>query len=299
MSSLLRPDPHGYADRWTEVVDHIVQYRAPGSRVVAFMHAAKTGGSSIHGAISSSGGWSFCRLKESYLPASRCMCGDPACVAASAFALKTLAAPEPGAVRHYFCHFPHERYSAIRWFRGALAQRGVRLDAAYTVFRPARARLESMFCDYWVQAMASDSAGDGFEQPTQHLRRIQERYRIDSASYVDRDGRIDSHAWFRSYARNGAGIPFSMAEMFDGSVTSLSLALRSGALTMLRMSDIDPWLRDLAGCSHVPRRRTSVDRRPPAVVAALEDAREIIDALAETDWAFDQVADEHLSLGDA
>lgn len=299
MSSVLRPDPHGYADRWAEVVDHIARDRVPGSMVVAFLHAAKTGGSSIHGAVSSSGRWSFCRMRESYLPVSGCMCGDPACGAASARPLKPPAAPVPGgAVRHHFCHFSHERYSAIRWFRDALARRGVRLEAAYTVFRPARERLESMFCDYWVQAMAEDSHPHGLEEPQQHRRRIRERYRIDSMNYVDRSGRIDSRAWFRSYAHHRTGMPFSMVEMFDGSVTSLRLALRAGALTMLQMSDIDPWLRDLTGCSHVVRRRTSVDRRPPAVVAALEDAREIIDALAETDWAFDQAADEHLSIGD-
>lgn len=296
MNATTRPDPHGYAERWNEVADHIAQHRAPSSRIIAFLHAAKTGGSSIGASIPSCGRWWISRMKESYVPLSECYCRDRACTVAPGWTLKPPVTGSPDAVPHYFCHFSHERYSAIRWFRDALAQRGVSLDAAYSVFRPARERLVSIFCDYWVQAMLLDSTQHMSEALRLHHYRIREQYRIDSEQYVDRHGRIDAIAWFRSYARHGAGMPFTMGEMFDGSVTSLRLALQSGDLTLLRMRDIDPWLRDLTGCSHVQRRRTSADKRPAAVVTALEEARDIIDALAETDWTYDQAADEHLSM---
>jgi hypothetical protein len=296
MNAPARPDPHGYAERWTEVADHIAQHTAPSSRIIAFLHAAKTGGSSTSFSIESSGRWWYSRMKESYVPLATCNCNDPACTQWASWTLKPPVTGTPDSVPHYFCHFVHERYCAIRWFRDALAQRGVRLDAAYSVFRPARERLVSMFCDYWVQAMDARQAPAGSQIKQRHRASIRERYRIDSEQYVDRHGRIDAIAWFRSYAQHGVGMPFTMGQMFDGSVTSLRLALQSGDLTLLRMRDIDPWLRDLTGCSHVQRRRTSADKRPAAVVTALEEARDIIDALAETDWTYDQAADEHLRM---
>ena len=117
MNAPARTDPHGYAARWTEVADHIAQHRAPSSRIIAFLHAAKTGGTSTGSTIGSSGRWWFSRMKESYVPLGKCDCLDPACTHWARGTLKPPVTAAPDAVPHYFCHFVHERYSAIRWFR--------------------------------------------------------------------------------------------------------------------------------------------------------------------------------------
>lgn len=289
------PDGNVYSKRWGKVIEYIVANSDASSRIVAFLHAAKTGGSSIGHAFNSTPAWCFNRMKESYIEGDICLCGDPSCRHFTRSLLMERRGADTSCGRNYFLHFAHERYRAVRWCVEALRCGGRQIEASYMTHRSARDRLVSMFCDYWKMATVLEVAN---ERDRSHRAHVHARYRADSKCYVNSAGGIDGCAWFRSVAEHGTGMPFFLCEMFDGSVTNFRVALAKGELSLVRIHEIDDWVNQMTGVRPTTRRRVSRDNRPRAVSAALEDAKVLIDELAERDWEYDQAADEYFMMRD-
>lgn len=288
------PSDDVYCQRWSGVVECITSNSHPSSRIVAFLHAAKTGGSSIGDAFNRAPAWNDNRMTESYLEGDLCMCGERSCQHFTRFLLTRghgSAALRGGS---YFLHFAHERYRAIQWCMEALERRGRQIEVSYMTHRSAKDRLVSMFCDYWKMA-TMEVVGESHES---HGARVHGRYREDGKHYMDSAGRIDGCAWLRSVAEHGTGMPFFLHEMFDGSVTGFRVALATGELALVRLDEVDDWIGQMTGVRPTTRARVSSTNRPREVAAALEDATALIDELAERDWEYDQAADEYFMMRD-
>lgn len=274
--------------RWSRVIDRMINHGSPPSRVIIYLHLAKTGGTTANNCIKAAPDWTFVRMKESYISPDVCSCGDPSCPTDETLSESGIDG-RGGSREKWFCHFVHERYHAARWFADEIRRRGGPPSEVHVSFRPARDRLVSMFKDYWRMALRARTA-EG--QGTPHHKRIAARYRADSEAYLDDTGRIDARAWFSAFSSFGAGMPFSMAEVFDASVMNLRLSLANGEMNIVQTEKMDDWLRALTGVDHVVRGRVS-GSMPDNVVRALDEARDLIDDLAERDWMYDQAVDEY------
>jgi hypothetical protein len=153
-----------------------------------------------------------------------------------------------------------------------------------------------MFCDYWKMATRLEVPN---ERDRLHRANVHARYSADSKHYVNSTGWIDGCAWFRSVAEHGTGMPFFLSEMFDGSVMNFRIALSRGELVLVRLNEVDDWIGQMTGVRPTTRRRVSSVDRPRAVTDAVEDARVLIEELAERDWEYDQAADEYFMMRDA
>jgi len=150
-----------------------------------------------------------------------------------------------------------------------------------------------MFGDYWTHAaIASGILPNPILTP--HRRRAIARYATDSVHYRTAEGPIDGVGWFRSFARYGPGVVFSLDEAFDGDPARLQRELDSGALRLVPTSSMDAFITEFTGLVSSPRRRTSLLAKDPAVEAALADAADLIDELAVRDARFDRVIADHL-----
>jgi hypothetical protein len=232
-------------------------------------------------------GWTFTRVKQSFISSNSCSCGNPDCVFDDNH-FEAGIREEAGRPRNWFCHFAHERYDAPVWFAEELRRRGGPPAEIHVSHRPARKRLVSMFTDYWRMAFSG-----GYDlATTPHEERVIARYRADSQAYIDASGKIDGNAWFRAFSSFGTGMPFSMADVFDGSVMNLRLSLASGDMNLVPTEKMDDWLRALTGIEDVVRGRVS-GSMPENVLLALDEAQDFVDQLAERDWIFDQAVDEY------
>ncbi len=88
-------------------------------------------------------------------------------------------------------------------------------------------------------------------------------------------------------------MPFFLTEVFGGSVDRFRAELDSGVLQLVRTSDVSRFTRDLTGTGVDQQRRSRADL-DPAIAPAIEEAADIIDALARRDAVFDAVIAEHL-----
>lgn len=280
-------NPPAHYHRWNSVLRRILSQNSPDRRVILFLHLPKTGGTTTTNCMKAAPDWTFVRMKPTYIASNVCSCGDPNCMAEQAGAGFDLP-DEADDSRNWFCHFGHERYEAPRWFAEQLRRRGGPPSEIHVSHRPARKRLVSMFKDYWRMAL-----GGGYENDApQHQARIMARYREDSQAYLDGSGRIDGQAWFRAFSTFGSGMAFSMAEVFDGSAMNLRLALANGEMKVVETGRMDDWLRALTGAGEVAHGRVS-GPPPENVRLALEEARGLVDQLAERDWMYDQAVDEY------
>jgi hypothetical protein len=282
-----------YMERWSGTVQELARQRIPGSKITAFLHPAKTGGTTIEHTIRNSERWSFIKMRPSCYPDYQCSCGDPEYTIASRLELGKTGQNPAAAETRYFLRFGHERYDGIRWFAKSLNDHGMKMDAVYMTYRPAHDRLVSLFCDYWNQALSYNSEFDPLNSEGGSLT---EFYKKDSEYYLDEKRHINGRDWFRSFMANGSGFPFSMEDIFDGSVMNFRYALAEGEIHLTKTGNIDSFLSMLTGSEKIERKRVSNKNRPESVVAALSDARDIIDELVERDWAYDQVADEYFTI---
>lgn len=273
--------------RWNSVIETIASRTSSDSRVILFLHLPKTGGTTATNCMKVAKDWKVVRMKESFISSDACSCGDPDCVVEESHA-DVGVREGAGHSENWFCHFVHERYDAPLWFAEELRRRGGPPAEIHVSHRPARKRLVSMFKDYWRMAF-----GGGYGlAATPHEERVIARYRADSQAYVDGSGMIDGNAWFRAFSSFGTGMPFSMADVFDGSVMNLRLSLASGDMNVVQTEKMDDWLGALTGVDHVVHRRVS-GSAPENVLVALDEARHFVDQLAERDWTYDQAVDEY------
>lgn len=279
-----------YRELWAPLLNKISEQAPPTVKIVAFLHFAKTGGSTTAKNISQSSLWQYVRLRESYTSLNNCSCGESHCAFHES---KNLYLSENTA--NIFLHIAHERYSSVVWLNSELKRLGRRLDKVYVTYRPAKERIASMFSDYWhhVNLASSDKIiRDAFSS---HKQKILERYYEKSRQFQNVDGSIEAGLWFDSFANFGTGMPFMLNDVFDGSPTHFRLALANNEIDLIETKQIDNWLADLCGTVTIERSRVSHTHMTTAVRGAINDSKTIIDQIAERDWAYDQAASEYLT----
>lgn len=274
---------------WNVHVDSIVASARQAPRAVAYLHLPKTGGSSIHRNISSTSGWSKFRLPLSFRDPKVCVCGGKDCRLHRDDHVVTQS--DNSANDSFFLKFGHERYTPVRWILDEIARAGVAFELVTSV-RPVRQRLVSMFTDYWTQVFTAERYHSGEIDLTTHRLNVVSRYLRDSAHY--RDGRvIDGKAWFRAFRVYGAGVPFLLSEVFDGSTSLFRDALESGALRVIPSSQLDEFLFELTGRETFRRSRVSVSLST-SLRNALEEASSLIDEIVDKEAPYDHIIAEHL-----
>jgi len=257
------------------------------------LHMPKTGGSSLALALRTSPFITAEFLPLNSVPRNACECGVTSwCVDHHRRAAIRARGDDPTSDRPLVVKFSHESYGAADWVRQTARRDGLSLPVVLPV-RPRHARLRSAFTDYWTQiALATGQLTD--RTPTPHVRRVLAMLKADSVHYRTAEGPIDGVGWFRSFARYGPGVVFSLDEAFDGDPARLQRELDSGALRLVPTSSMDAFITEFTGLVSSPRRRTSLLAKDPAVEAALADAADLIDELAVRDARFDRVIADHL-----
>ncbi len=273
-------------------IEAFVEAAQTATRVVAFHHLPKTGGTSVGYLLDRSSDWRTARFGFVHGDPSRCHCGQPNCPDRMGNPKSIARLTEQADRPNLFFRFWHERHDDVRLVVDALRDRGAAVDLVVAV-RPIRKRLVSMFLDYWTQVFTADRYLAGEIDLTPHKVRLVMGYRNDSVHY--RSGRkIDGAAWFRAFAVHGAGVPFLLSEVYGGSVDSLDEALGSGYLRAVSSANLDDFLRELTGVETVQRRRVSVE--PSSVLTeALAAAAPIIDEIAAREQPWDRVLARHLA----
>lgn len=274
---------------WAVHVDSIAAAAKKSQKAVAFLHLAKTGGSTIENHFSISPGWTKLRLPSSFGDPNGCECGGADCP----HDLEKLGIPQlrENSCNSLFLKFLHERYETVRWMLDELARAGGPFELVTTV-RPVRQRIVSMFTDYWTQVFTADRYHAGEIDLSPHRLNVVSNYFLDSNHY--RQGRvIDGEAWFRSFSVHGAGVPFLLSEVFGDSPDGFHRVLDSGVLRVVPTSQLDDFLFDLTGEMITERVRTSVSLASP-LTNALMNAETLIDQLVEKEAPFDQVLADHL-----
>ena len=278
-----------YEARWGDLVPCLAHAsrRVPVTRVI--LHLPKTGGSSLGKAYPDGPGWRRVDMPPGGVPRGTCSCGTVRCAEFEDF---EFTAPDfhlaDGLDRGLAIHLGHEHYAAATWLRDAILASGGRMVEVHLLARPARARLASIFTDYWTMVRTAQRAQSGLMEVSPHVAITSAGYLKDSAHYIDADGRINGDAWFRAFAQYGAGVPFFMTTVFDANVDALKSDARTGRLTITPTSRLDQQLADILGQAPRKRARVSDVSDMPAVADALASARPHIDELARRDAAFDR-----------
>jgi len=267
-----------YRATWGPLVDRLQSLVAAADDTVFFLHLPKTGGSSLTRALHSDPQHLLVLTGLSYRAAANRRSDR-----------RHLATADPalGAGRTLVLKLGHESYDAVEWLE---RRSGPRPLASWTIVRPARTRIESMFTDYWMRVAEAEAVARGAPVAPER-RTVLDGYRADAVHYRRPDGFIDGRAWFTAFTIHGGGIPFSLAEVF-GTPDHLHRLLDRGTLTVIPTSGIDAFsaARGLDGA----RRRVSTNRDDPAVRDALVASEDLIDELARRDAAFDRVLADHL-----
>lgn len=289
----------GIPPAWDAYVPGVVAQSRISERSLAYLHLPKTGGSSVGRNLYRSAQWSLVRLPASYIDPTLCACGADRCV--KHLRDEEFAARSSDPEKNLFVKFGHERYDHVRRFIDAVEGQGGRIDMVLTAVRPARARLESMFRDYWTQVDRDPTIESDHdlgelnpEIQTSHMEKIIDGYRADAVHYLDGEGNVDGRAWFSAFAQHGPGMAFLLCEVFDESVDLFRSAIESGTLKPIPTRTLDSTLTSLIGVDQPVRTRISSPIRPATIERAIADARDLIDEIALRDAEFDTILSEHL-----
>ncbi len=275
---------------WDFYAESILAAAEHAPRAVAFLHLPKTGGSSIEANVKSSSKWTKVKILNSLGDPNICTCGLTECRQDLGKHLAQIRT-DVTSKKPLFLSFGHEQYRSVRWMLDELSRAGASFELVTTV-RPVRARLVSMFTDYWTQVFKAERYNSGEIDLTPHQIRVLSGYLLDSTHY--RNGRvIDGEAWFRAFSVHGPGIPFLLSEVFDRSTSVLRDALESGALRVVPTSQLDGFLHELTGKETPERSRVSVALSKP-LQDALDQAKTLIDSLVEKEAPYDHVIAEYL-----
>ncbi|MBU3701565.1 MAG: hypothetical protein FGM58_05915 [Acidimicrobiia bacterium] len=266
--------------------------------VLCLLPMPKTGGSSLTYSLKWSPDHVYVQLPLSSVAPDACECGaESGCVDHRDRQRIDSWNSEHLVARPLVVKLHHESYDAVEWVLGPARQDSAHRRVALPV-RERRARLRSMFTDYWTQvSIAAGLLTDDMPSSAHRMREFQ-RYSADSLHYRRADGSIDGVAWFSSFQRHGAGLPFFLDEVFGGDVGRLERELDVGRLRLVSTSGLDAYIEECTGRPALAAKRVSRTDRDPAVAAALADAAHLIEELAERDAPFDRFIADHLGEPD-
>lgn len=263
---------------WNADSDRLRRLVAAADRTELFLHLPKTGGSSLTLALARDPRHLLVQCPRTYW--------TPGPLPSERHLLRSVD-PALGAGRTVVLKFGHERYAAAEW----LARRaGGPPIVTWTIVRPARSRLRSMFTDYWMRVAEAEKVERG--APVEpHRRPVLSGYRADAVHYRDPDGAIDGRAWFTAFAAHGSGMPFFLDEVF-GTPHRLRRLLDRGAVVAIPTTGVDALMAE-RGLENV-RQRVSTNRDDPPVRDALAASADLVDELARRDADYDRVLADHL-----
>ncbi len=236
-------------------------------------------------------GWSTLHLPASYQPGNGCSCGSSKNCHEKDLQLGLERLGDSGPSR-LLIKLRHEKYSLAQELQREMRTLGFPEVRCEMTVRPARARLVSVFTDYWTQVGKAKSPFHRDKFRSRHRARVLTQYRQDSKHYL-KDGTIDGHGFFLAFEEHGPGIPFFLSEIFD-SPTQFENALSDRDIFPVPTRNLDLHLSRLAGEDRVMSNRVS-QTPSPAVTEALRDAHDIIERLASRDDAFDKLLDSRVT----
>lgn len=286
------------ATLWEPHIEKIADLCRRSPRVVAQFHLPKTGGTTLERAAGLSTAWQCVILPSTYLEPAVCNCGRKGCavLAKRAATLKFDRFLDTGVdvdPRPIYLKFGHETFASVRWLIDRLAERDLSVEL-FTMVRPVRRRLVSMFTDYWTRVFVADRYRSGEIDLTPHELGVAMNYFNDALHY--RDGRVINGAtWFRAFAQHGGGIPFFLSEVF-GAPSELAEVLASGVVRAIPIEQLDQFTAELLNDAPAERRRVSVTPSS-ALSAAIKDARGVIDEMVARELPWDRVLAVHLGDG--
>jgi hypothetical protein len=284
-----------YEDAW---LDRFQKTLVPAARTSArtclFLHAAKTGGSSLYGAIRKSSNWKVRALSDSAFGYEGCSCGLRGCTANQPIKDKLNFEKLISPKTNLLVKLGHEKYSAAHWLRTRFAAVEIPVAEVFMTYRPIRDRLRSMFRDYWTQVGEAEAIIERTKTANSHVTRKVLHYYRDSRHYSSGNNQIDGLAWFKAFEIHGPGMPFFLSEIFDSPI-QLKNEIESARVSLIPTAQLDSVLPTITGLQTVERRRVSSPVRAEAVENALADATELIDSLCQRDIAFEEVVASSLS----
>ncbi|MEN9505935.1 MAG: hypothetical protein RI958_1861, partial [Actinomycetota bacterium] len=167
-------------------IEAFVEAAQTATRVVAFHHLPKTGGTSVGAVLANADDWRAARFGYIQSDTSGCHCGLPNCPDRPGHPKSIVRLFEQADRPNLFLRFGHETHGDVRLVVEALHNRGVDVDLVMVV-RPVRKRLVSMFLDYWTQVFLADRYLAGEIDLKPHRLNVVTGYRNDSVHY--RNGR--------------------------------------------------------------------------------------------------------------
>lgn len=265
------------------------------TEIIVYLHIAKTGGTSLTGAIERSRDWDRVDYWSAREPINHtCDCGDAKC---REHELRFLLSEEQRnsltPAGRLFVTCGHLTYAQAREIADSFGQPERTVSLIATV-RPSRERIISAFRDYLEQvALAAHPRRSRLRQrlgpsflDIRHLRQALKGYAADARHYIQPDGTIDGRAWFSAFDEFRGGVTFFLSDIFD-SPRSLARLIDTGAVTVVPIGEVSDLAVTLTG--NVAQRERASGPMTPQARAAIDEAQEIIDAMVERERPFDDV----------